>query len=245
MLSVNTWQNSQRNQVWWSHYKLLTDPNTVQTCTVKGQGRYPSSNGLSEGNLPYYVRPECSIWYHFTVLLNRLKFRFGLGGTIIEWLKSYLAGCTQQVALHNTQSDPAVLKQRVPQVSVLGPLLFSLYISPLGDICRRCNAEFHLYTDYQQNYFSFEPGPPTKSGIENLQECIQDICIWIGTNLLKLNDENIEFLLFGARQQLAKVRDISMKIWSDVIWPADQVRDLGVYWNNLTTTKAHVNKLCG
>ena len=165
-------------------------------------------------------------------LLNRLKVRFGLGGTITEWLKFYLAGCTQRVALHNTQSDPAVLKHGVPQWSVLGPFLFSLYISPLGDIFRRHNVEFQSYADNQQNYFSFESRPATKSSSEKLQECIWDICIWMHTNALKLNDEKMKFLLVGTRQQVAKVGDISIKIWSDVIWPADQVRNLGIYWNN-------------
>ena len=54
-------------------------------------------------------------------------------------------------------------------------------------------------------------------GTETLQECIQDIYIWMCTNLLKLNDEKGEFLLTGTRQQLATVGDISMKIGSDVI----------------------------
>ena len=189
--------------------------------------------GVAFGNVSYSLLPY------------RLKFRFGLGGTITEWLKSYLAGCTQQVALHNALSDPAVLEEGVPQGSVLGPLLFSLYISPLGDICRRHNVEFHPYADDEQNIFSFEPRPSIKSGIKTLQECIWDICIWIHTNLLKLNDEKTEFHLIGTRQQLAKVGDIFMEIGSNVIWPAGQVRNLGVYWKNLITTTAHFNKLCG
>ena len=114
-------------------------------------------------------------------------------------VKSYLAGHTQWVALHDTKSDPAVLKQGIPQGSVLGPLLFGLYISPLGDICRRHNVEYYSYADNQQNHFSFELRPATKSGIENLQEFIQDIHIWMHTNLLKLNDEKTDLLLVVTR----------------------------------------------
>ena len=77
--------------------------------------------------------------------------------------------------------------------------------------------EFHSYTDDQQNYFCFGPRPATKSGIGILQECIPDICIWMHTNLLRLNDEKTGFLLIGTGQQLAKVGDISMEIGSDVI----------------------------
>ena len=165
----------------------------------------------------------------YSLLLYRLKFRFGLGGTIIEWLKFYLAGHTQQVALHKTQSDPAVIEQGVPQRSVLvgSTPIQSVYISNLGDICRRHNVKFHLYAKDQQNYFSFESRPAIRSTIEILQECISDFCIWMHTNLLKLNDEKMEFLLICTRQQLAKVGDISMKIGSDAMQPASQVRNLG------------------
>ena len=101
-----------------------------------------------------------------SLLFNRLKFRFGMGGTIIKWLKYCLAGHTQRVALHNAQSDPAVLKQGVPK-DLCWVHSYLVSTSPLlGDICRRHNVEFHSYADDQQNYFSFEPRPVTKSGLK-------------------------------------------------------------------------------
>ena len=72
-------------------------------------------------------------------LLSHLKYRFGIVGTALAWLTDYLKGCTQRVALDGThghiESNAVTLKCGVPQGSVLGPILFTLYISPLGDIC--------------------------------------------------------------------------------------------------------------
>ena len=74
------------------------------------------------------------------LLLNRLKHRFGVVGKAYDWIKSYLSDRTQQVvvgdiALAGATSSKSRLKLGIPQGSVLGPILFTLYISPLGDIC--------------------------------------------------------------------------------------------------------------
>ena len=64
-----------------------------------------------------------------------LKYRFGVVETALAWLTDYLKGRTQRVVLDGThghiESDAAILKYGVPLGSVLGPILFTLYISPL------------------------------------------------------------------------------------------------------------------
>ena len=70
------------------------------------------------------------------LLLNWLRFRFGMEGKCLEWIESYLTGRSQQVVIGLHQSSPKQLVQGVPQGSILGPILFTLYMSPLGDICR-------------------------------------------------------------------------------------------------------------
>ena len=90
------------------------------------------------------------------LLLNRLKYRFGFGGVILDWIESYLMEKKQRVAIGDIKSDAVELLQEVPQVSVLGPILFSLYTSPLGDICHQHNVNFPAFVDDQQSYFSFQ-----------------------------------------------------------------------------------------
>ena len=67
--------------------------------------------------------------------------------------------------------------------------------------------------------------------------------IWMTQNLLKLNSDKTEFILFGTRQQLSKVDNISLHIGSDTVKPTDHVRNLGFVMHSLLKNGAHVNKI--
>ena len=99
------------------------------------------------------------------LLLNWLKYRFGFTDTILKWICSYLT-CRKQCVVTGSSKDasvsePAMLTKEVTQGSVLGPALFTLYTSPLGDLCRKHDMLFHGYADDQQNYFAFYPNIPS------------------------------------------------------------------------------------
>ena len=93
------------------------------------------------------------------LLLNCLKHHFGITGVVLKWLEEYLTGRHQWVVLgesaEQVMSEKVTLKQVVPQGRILGPILFTLYTSPLGDICMSHNIVFHSYAADQQNYMSF------------------------------------------------------------------------------------------
>ena len=111
-------------------------------------------------------------------------------------------------------SSPVALSFGVPQGSVLGPILFTLYTSPVGSICTKHDINYHMYADDQQIYLSFKPSKAgdKESCIRRLEMCISEIREWMIVNKLKLNDDKTEFIVFGSRQQLSKIGEVSINI---------------------------------
>ena len=80
----------------------------------------------------YHYPPHSTIDH--TILLDRLNVYYGISKLALGWFNSYLSGRTHSVKVGNTLSHPAALQYGVPQGSVLGPILFSLYTNPIGSI---------------------------------------------------------------------------------------------------------------
>ncbi|KAK7909443.1 hypothetical protein WMY93_014127 [Mugilogobius chulae] len=108
-----------------------------------------------------------------SILLSRLKTSLYITGSAQSWLQSYLSNRQQFISINNCSSTIAPLSQGVPQGSVLGPLLFILYILPLGSIIRRHGLHFHCYADDIQLYVSTSSiNAVTQS---SLTQCLTDI----------------------------------------------------------------------
>ena len=83
-----------------------------------------------------------------TYLCPRACLLFGFAGSALKWFKSYLQDCFQSVKIGSSLSNLFKLKFGVPQGSVLGPLLFSLYTTPLGQVIRKyTEVHYHFYAD--------------------------------------------------------------------------------------------------
>ena len=94
------------------------------------------------------------------ILLHRLEHRFGISGEVLGWFSSYLADRKQTVFINGTLGEKYPVDSGVPQGSVLGPILFTLYTSPLGNIIGRRQLGYHLYADDTKIYIFMSPPPP-------------------------------------------------------------------------------------
>ncbi len=126
-------------------------------------------------------------------MIDQLQNYTGIQGQALRWFRSYLSNRYHFVYLNREASQLSPVKYGVPQGSVLGPLLFSLYMLPLGNIIRKYGISFHCYADDTQLYISTRPDET--SNLSKLTECVKNIKDWMTNNFLLLNSDKTEILL--------------------------------------------------
>ena len=120
------------------------------------------------------------------LLLNRLEYKFAIRGKALQGFKSYLSQRSQFVSIDQDKSSSHELNCCVPQGSLLGPVLYLLYTSPVADILRRHNMAFHLYADDTPLYASFSCNDDLglQRTLSNIEKCLNDVHLWMSDNNL-------------------------------------------------------------
>ena len=178
-------------------------------------------------------------------LLSRLESRFSIGGKVLAWFLSYLSNRQQFIKINNEKSTYRQLNCGVPQGSVLGPDLFTLYTAPLAEVFHSHDLFFHMYADDTQILLACPPSY-ISNGITKLEKCLADVHMWMVENLLKLNPTKTEFIVFGSSHMLQKINvsDIELRIDNTVISPSDSVRNLGVLFDSQMTMSPQIKSVC-
>ena len=112
---------------------------------------------------------------------------YGISSTGLSWFHSYLSNRRQSVAIANRILQTSELHYGVPQGSVLGPIMFVLYIKPLSNLIERHSLIVHLFADDIQIETSILP-QHVHSAISSVETCISDVKYWMIENKLQLND---------------------------------------------------------
>ena len=115
------------------------------------------------------------------ILLDRLQFDFGISGSALNWIESYLSNRTQRIYIDGVLSSNLKLKSGIPQGSCLGPLSFSLYASKLFKIVESHLPNTHRYADDTQLYITFRSGNHLEetTAITAMESGIADISQWL------------------------------------------------------------------
>ncbi len=128
------------------------------------------------------------------ILLTCLEICVGIKGSALKWFKSYFSNQSFGVNIGEFSSGIASLSCGVPQGSILAPILFSLYMLPLGSIFRKHGLSFHCYADDTQIYL---PLKQSLNGPETLMSCLSDVKAWLSLNFLNFNESKTEIIVFG------------------------------------------------
>ena len=178
-----------------------------------------------------------------STLLRRLEQHFGIAGKPLKWMKSYLSDRFQTVCIDGELSTPVHMTYSVPQGSVLGPKNYVMYTKPVGAICRKHNLQHHFYADDSQLYLAFKPkDSQSRSGVlQRIEECLNDIIVWMNNNLLKLNADKTEVIVFTPKR--IKVENLTVQVGNAVIKPTSHVRNLGALLDSHLDMEQHVNSI--
>ena len=176
-----------------------------------------------------------------SILLSRLRGRFGITDMVLSWLTSYLSLRSVSVCIGSTSSPVCQLLHGVPQGSVLGPVLFTLYVSPLEDVITAHGINCMMYADDSQLYTVLKH--PREDTVQRMERCIMDIKIWTINNKLFLHDGKTEAIHISSKfRSTSQVAGI--KVGDCTISPVSEVRNLGVTFDKNLCMDTHITNIC-
>ena len=124
------------------------------------------------------------------ILLDKLYF-YGIRGQAFDWFSSYLHNRQQLVNYYGCESDLKTIKCGVPQGSILGPLLFVLYINDLPQV-----SEYFMPILFADDTNLFATGYNLNDIVSEINKEIANIYAWVKANKLSLNIDKTNFMLF-------------------------------------------------
>jgi hypothetical protein len=149
-------------------------------------------------------------------LITKLEL-YGFTGNLILWLKDFLVGRKQRVVMGEVVSDWKDVLSGVPQGSVLGPLLFIIFINDLPDVVK---SLCKLFADDTKLIATIS----NPNDLTILQNDVDNLVEWADNWLMSFNEEKCKFMTFNKRQLV-----IDLKMKGEPLISTEKERDLGIY----------------
>ena len=166
------------------------------------------------------------------ILIEKLNY-YGVKNKALDWFKSYLTNRTQLTLVGDKLSDIGYIQHGVPQGSVLGPLLFLLYIN---DITKSSNVlKFFLFADDTAVYISDKNNPETEAKLNNELSKVSD---WLAANKLSLNISKSNFMHFHSGN--SKKPSLDIKIDGTHVEEKTVIKYLGTLIDNKLNWQPHI-----
>ena len=166
-----------------------------------------------------------------------------IGGTAFKWFQSYIEQRNNQVCVGDSLSQRRPVTRGVPEGSVLGVRLFTMYTYPLALIFNKHKVEYHSYADDTHVYLHCDNNVASlRHAIHQLENCIFDMCYWIRRNALKLNEDKTEFVIFSTKNNLRDNQ--SLVVGKNKIEVSEYVKIHRVTFDNRLTLQKHITNIC-
>ena len=205
-------------------YSYLTENNLISSQQSGFRSLHSNVTALLEATNNWTFNIDKGDVNALVFLDLKKLFECGIRGIAYEWLRSYLDNRNQQCFVNGSLSNSQILTCGIPQGTILGPLLFTLYKNDLPNCLS--NSVARMYADDTHLTFA-------SNNIETFTDVmnpdLSNVNTWLPANKLTLNSSKTEFMLIGSRQRLGTY-DTSSKliIGGDIIKQVGSVKSLGV-----------------
>lgn len=174
-------------------------------------------------------------------MLKSILHYIGFSEDSVKLIDNYTKNREQCVRLNNVSSNYLTLTSGVPQGSILGPLLFTIYTSNLVSNVNHC--KIHLYADDTQLYYSF-PSLDVERASFHINEDINKFIIAAQGHCLIINPNKSEVIIFGPKKQKNVVKSIlNIAVEDTVLEKKDSVKSLGVIIDSDLRFENHIDKV--
>ncbi len=171
------------------------------------------------------------------ILINKL-YKYGIRGIALEWIKDYLLNRKQYVVYHNAKSNMSSVEIGVPQGSILGPLLFLLYVNELPNISSTLSCI--QFADDTSIFIRGRSLPEIASTLNHEMEKITD---WLKDNMLTINVSKTNYMIMTAQGKRIDDQECNITVGGSILNRVSQTTFLGFVLDDKLTWKNHINHI--